>query len=75
MRITLSEAISEGRLPEFIAQEEARGIGPIDRAEFDGTVFKIIKARQSEDQTSHSASGGSSSGKRTHRDIGPDASR
>jgi hypothetical protein len=75
MRITLSEAISGGRLPEFIAQEEARGIGPIDRAEFDGAVSKVLKERRSEDRTSHSASGGNSSEKRTRRGSGPDASR
>lgn len=69
MRITLSEAISGDRLPEFIAQEEARGIGPIDRAEFDGVVFKVIKAPRSEDRTSHSASAGNSSGKKTRRDT------
>jgi hypothetical protein len=75
MRITLSEAISGGRLPEFIAQEEARGIGPIDRADFDGAVKNVIKAQRSEDRTSHSASGGNSSEKRIRRDNGPDASR
>jgi hypothetical protein len=75
MRMTLSEAVSGGRLPEFIAQEEARGIGPIDRAEFDGVVSELIKERRSEDQTSRSASDGNSSGKKTLRGTYPDASR
>jgi hypothetical protein len=74
MRITLSEAILGGRLPEFIAQEEARGIGPIDRAEFDGALSQIVKEPRSEDRTSRSASGGNSSGKRIRRDNGPSAS-
>ena len=34
----LSEAIKSGKLQEFIAQAEARGVGPIDRAEFDALV-------------------------------------
>ena len=73
--VSLQEAIKAGRLAEFIEQEEARGVGPIDRAEFDGAVAKIIKSQQSEDRTSRSASGENSSGTRTRRDIGRDASR
>ena len=73
--LTLSEAIKSDRLGEFIAQQEARSIiNPIDRSAFDGAVAKVVKAPQSEDQTSRSSSGGDSSGKRTRRDIGPDAS-
>jgi hypothetical protein len=33
--ITLSEAIRSGRLPEFIEQEERRGIGPANQKDFD----------------------------------------
>ena len=33
--ITLREALESGRLSDFAAQEEARGVGHIDRAEFD----------------------------------------
>jgi hypothetical protein len=75
MMLTLAEAIKANKLSEFSAQEEARGIGPIDRAEFDGAVSKLIKERQLGDQTSRSASVGNSSGKRTRRDTGPDALR
>jgi hypothetical protein len=32
--VTLREALESGRLPEFIAQAEADGIGPGDKAEF-----------------------------------------
>ena len=35
MKISLAEAVSTNRLSDFIAQEEARGVGPIDRAELD----------------------------------------
>jgi hypothetical protein len=72
--LTLAEAIKDGRLDEFIAQQEGAGLGPIDRAEFDGAVSKIIKAQQPEDRTSHSASAGNSSGTRTRRDTDQDAS-
>ena len=73
--LPLAKALETNRISEFVAQEEARGIGPIDRAEFDGTVAKVIKAQRSEDRTSHSASGGNSSETETHRGSGPDASR
>jgi hypothetical protein len=73
--LPLAKALKTNRISEFVAQEEARGIGPIDRAEFDGAVAKVIKAQRSGDQTSRSASGDGSTGKRTRRDTGPDASR
>ena len=73
--LPLAKALETNRISEFVAQEEARGIGPIDRAEFDDAVAKVIKAQRSEDRTSHSASDGNSSGKRTRRGSGPDASR
>ena len=72
--ISLSEALKADRLEEFIVQELGRGIGPIDRAEFDGAVSKIIKAPRPEDRTSRSSSDGNSSGKKTRRDSGQDAS-
>ncbi len=73
--LTLSEAVKGGKLEEFVAQEEARGVGPLDRSEFDALAAALITAPQSEDQTSHSASGDSSSGKKTRRGSGPCASR
>jgi len=54
MTISLSEAIRENRLEDFIAQEEARGVGPISEAEFDVTASAVIKTPQSDDQTSGS---------------------
>jgi hypothetical protein len=71
--LSLSRSLKEGRLSEFVLQEEGRGIGPIDRAEFDGAVYAITGPLP-KDRTSRSASGGNSSGKRTRLGIGPDAS-
>jgi hypothetical protein len=71
--LTLSEAQKSGRLEEFIAQQEAAAIGPVDRLKFEALVEGLIKAPQPEDQTSHSASDGNSTGKRTRRDSGPNA--
>jgi hypothetical protein len=61
--LTLSEAIASGRLPEFIAQEEVRGVGFIDAAEFDRVIEAAVKPPQSADQTSRSPSGDGSTGK------------
>jgi hypothetical protein len=72
--LPLAKALETNWISEFVTQEEARGIGPIDRAEFDGAVARVIKAKRSEDRTSRSASGGNSSGKRTGRGNGPGAS-
>jgi hypothetical protein len=69
--LPLAKALETNRISEFVAQEEARGIGPIDRAEFDGAVTKVVKAQRSEDRTSRSASGDGSTGKRTRRGSGP----
>lgn len=74
-QLSLSGAIKDGRLQEFISQEEARGVGPIDRAEFDRLAAALIKAPQSEDQTSRPASSDGSSGKKTRRDSGPYVAR
>lgn len=65
LSITLSEALQSGRLQEFIAQEEARGIGPADTRDLDSTLSRLITAGKSEDQTSRSASGDGSIGKKT----------
>lgn len=63
MTLTLAKAISEGRLDEFVAQEEARGVGPISEAKFDETASTVIRAPQSGDQTSGSPRRDGSSGK------------
>lgn len=54
MNLSLMQALNEDRLEDFIAQEEARGVGPISKAEFDMTASAVIKTPQSDDQTSGS---------------------
>lgn len=63
--ISLKEALEGGILDEFIAQEEARGVGPADKADLDRALEALIKQPQSEDRTSRSASPDGSTGKRT----------
>lgn len=63
--LTLSNAISAGRLADFIEQEEARGVGPVDPGELDKALSQLIKSEKSEDRTSRSASSDGSSGTRT----------
>ena len=72
--LTLSKAKESGRLQEFIAQEEARGVGPINRAEFESLIGGAVKAPRSKRRTSHSSSGDGSSGTKTRRGNGPYAS-
>lgn len=60
--ITLATAIAENRLPEFIAQAEADGIGPADRSQFEAMVGRVT-APQPEGQTSRSPARGSTRGK------------
>jgi hypothetical protein len=73
--ISLAEARRSGRIQEFVEQESARGMEPVDRTQFDGAVERLVRAPLPEDRTSRSASAGNSSEKKTRRDIGPDASR
>ncbi len=54
--ISLSTALRDEKLAQFIAQEEARGIGPADQLAIDALVAEAAKERQSEDQASHSPS-------------------
>jgi hypothetical protein len=54
--ITLATALSENRLPDFIEQAEADGIGPADRAQFEKMVGRVI-APLPEGQTSHLPAG------------------
>ena len=54
--LTLSEARKTGRLQEFIAQEEARGIGPAEKRDLDRLIATAVKPKQSKGRTSRSAS-------------------
>jgi hypothetical protein len=73
--LSLTEAVKSNRLQEFIEQEEARGIGPIDRADFDFALGKVIKAPRSKNRTSRSASPDDSSETETPQDSDPCTSR
>ena len=73
--ISLSEARKSGRVEQFVEQEATRSIGPIDRAEFDGAVDRVIKERQPKDRTSRYSSADGSTGKKTRRDTDQGASR
>lgn len=61
--LSLAEAIRLRKISDFIAQEEARGIGPADETPLLVILKEAAKAPQSEDQTSHSPSDDSSTGK------------
>ena len=61
--LTLAEALKTKRLQEFIAQEEARGVAPVDLKEFQKLAERLIKDTPQEDQTSRSRVRGDSSGK------------
>lgn len=60
--LTLAEALKTNRLEEFIAQAEAAGMAPADRAKFDAMV-KSVTTPQPEDRTSRSPARGGSRGK------------
>lgn len=61
--LDLSKAAKDGRLQDFIAQEEARGVGPVAEADFDALAAKVIKTERSGDQTSRSLPADGSPGK------------
>jgi hypothetical protein len=63
MNITLSQAIREDRLEEFIKEQEAAGIGPVDERYFFQAASRVIKPAKSADRTSRSASRGGSTEK------------
>ena len=42
--MSLAQASKSAQLQEFVAHEEARGIGPVYRAEFDAAIPTIVKA-------------------------------
>jgi hypothetical protein len=60
--ISLKMALSLNRLDDFIAQEEARSIGPVICAELDAAIALLVKLPRSKGRTSRSASRGGSRG-------------
>ena len=71
--LTLSKAQKSDRLEEFITEQEAAGIGPIEIDAFRTLAAALIKAPPPKDRTSRSASRDGSSGKKTRRDNDPNA--
>jgi hypothetical protein len=64
--LTLSDAIKTRKIQEFIAQEEARGVGPGSSEELEKAIKLLATTPlKSEDRTSRSTSRGGSRGKRT----------
>lgn len=61
--LTLSEALKTGQLRDFIAQEEARGVEPVNLKEFQDLAERLIKDTPQEGQTSRSPGRDGSSGK------------
>jgi hypothetical protein len=50
--LSLKDAIEQSRLPEFIKQEEKRGIGPVSERGLLTALSNLIRQPRSEDQTS-----------------------
>lgn len=61
--LTLSDAIKSGKIKEFVAQEEQRGIGPADRKKLDDAIRQLARRPRLAGRTSRSASRDGSSGK------------
>ncbi len=61
--LSLREAVRQRRLEEFIRQEEARGVGPVDPETFDAAIKALLKDGQSGDQTSGSQTSGDLTGR------------
>lgn len=61
--LSLSQALRENRLEDFIRQEEERGVAPVKGSDFDRALKLLVRPRQSAGQTSRSPSGGGSTGK------------
>ena len=62
--LTLAEARKTGRLSEFIAQEQSRGVPSVDASDFESLASIVVKAQKQQDQTSGSPVRGGSSGKK-----------
>lgn len=62
--LSLSQALKTGKLREFIAQEEARGIGPVEREKLDREIKRLATTPlKLSGRTSRSSSGGGSTEK------------
>ena len=59
-RISLAQAIAEGRLSDFIDQAEGDGVGEVTEQDFTIALAALIKAPRPEGQTSRSPARGGS---------------
>ena len=64
MKLTLSQALAEGRLEDFIVQAEGEGVGEVTQADFEAALAGLI-ALPPEGQTSRSPAPGGSRGTQT----------
>lgn len=62
-RLSLADAQKQGRLDEFVRQEEARLGAGADPKKVENTIATVIKSPRSKGRTSRSASRGGSRGK------------
>ncbi len=53
-QLPLAKALKTGRLADFVAQEEARGVETVDREELAAAIKAAVKPQRSEDRTSRS---------------------
>ncbi len=58
--LTLSEALKTGRLQEFIDQQEASGVGPVDSGEIDEALTRVITSPAGSRRASRSPDRGGS---------------
>jgi hypothetical protein len=61
--LSLSLALKQNRLEDFIRQQEAAGTGPAAETDVLEAIAKVAKSGKSAGQTSRSASAGGSTGK------------
>lgn len=61
--LTLRDALAQGQLPEFIAQREAEGIGPVDADELNEALAGVITSPAGSRPASRSPEHGGSRGK------------
>jgi hypothetical protein len=61
--LTLSQALKQHRMGDFITQQEAAGTGPAAETEVLEAIAKVARSPKSAGRTSRSASAGGSTGK------------
>lgn len=75
MALTLAEALRTGRLPEFVAQQQAAGLPTANREAFEAVLRSAVKPVTAKGRTSRSRTGGDLTGSKTRRDISASSRR